>query len=83
MGDNGKEAQYTKPTGFRLSPVIKEKLAKTAVWEGVDMAAVVRRLINEEYAENKADIEAYFREHPEAMEKVLKFLESGAKQRKS
>jgi hypothetical protein len=74
MGDNGKEAQYTKPTGFRLSPVIKEKLAKVAVWEGVDMAAVVRRKINEEYAENKQEIEEFLQSHPEAMEKVLKFL---------
>jgi hypothetical protein len=74
MGDNGKEAQYTRPTGFRLSPVVKEKLAKVAVWEGVDMAAVVRRLITEEYADNKADIEEFYEEHPEMMEKVLKYL---------
>jgi predicted DNA-binding protein len=74
MGDNGKEAQYTKPTGFRLSPVIKEKLAKVAVWEGIDMAAVVRESINEKYSENKAEIEAYLAEHPEALEKVLKYL---------
>lgn len=61
MGDNNKRAQYTKPTGFRLSPVIKDKLEKIAQWEGVDMAAVVRRLITEEYAKNKKEIEEYAR----------------------
>lgn len=57
MGDNKKKAKYTAPTGFRLSPVVKEKLDKISKWEGVDMAAVVRRLINEEYARNKDEIE--------------------------
>jgi predicted DNA-binding protein len=74
MGDNGKQSEYTKPTGFRLSPVIKEKLAKVAVWEGVDMAAIVRSLITEKYAENKAEIEDFFQKHPEAMKKVLKLM---------
>lgn len=57
MGDNSKQANYTKPTGFRLSPVIKDKLWKISAWEGVDMAAVVRRLIAEEYTRNKKEIE--------------------------
>jgi predicted DNA-binding protein len=74
MGDNGKQAEYTKPTGFRLSPVIKEKLAKISVWEGIDMAAVVRASINEKYTENKADIEEFFEKHPEVLEKVLKLM---------
>ena len=64
MGDNGKKATYTRPTGFRLSDVVKQKLHKISHWEGVDRAAVVRRLITEEYAKNKAEIEEYLIDHP-------------------
>lgn len=63
MGDNGKRANYTKPTGFRLSDIVKEKLEKISLWEGVDMAAVVRRLINEEYAKNREEIEKFLKEN--------------------
>ena len=57
MGNNYRQAQYTRPTGFRLSPAIKAKLEKIAAWEGVDMAAVVRRLINQEYQAHRQEIE--------------------------
>jgi hypothetical protein len=63
MGNNGKQANYTKPTGFRLSPVVKDKLEKIAAWEGVDMAAVVRRLIIDEYSKNKKEIEEFLNSH--------------------
>ncbi len=72
MGNNNKQAQYTKPTGFRLSPIVKEKLAKIAAWQGVDMAAVVRELITKEHAENKKEIEEYIKNNPEALEKLMK-----------
>ncbi len=61
MGDNGKRANYTKATAFRLSDVVKEKLEKISAWEGVDMAAVVRRLITEEYTSNKNEIEDFLK----------------------
>lgn len=57
MGNNYRQAQYTKLTSFRLSSTIKTKLEKIAAWEGVDMAAVVRRLINQEYQAHKKEIE--------------------------
>lgn len=57
MGNNYKKARYTKLTGFRLSPVCKSRLEKIAAWEGVEMAAVIRRLINKEYQEHKQEIE--------------------------
>ena len=57
MGNNYRQAQYTRPTGFRLSPACKSRLEKIAAWEGVDMAAVIRRLINQEYRAHKHEIE--------------------------
>lgn len=71
MGDNGKRAAYTKPTGFRLSDVVKDKLDKISRWEGVDMAAVVRRLITEEYARNKKEIEDFLK-NAESESKTVK-----------